>query len=278
MRKAASQNGSGHHEAGRAAPRHQLVDLAERRIGVGVAVPGGTKVGDHPPAIADDRKEGENAVAMPEDVEMICRVQTGNVAVGQCPVRLEGRALERKAEPVAHGRVSAVASHEPVGLERFPRAVCTCEHGFDGGPLVGETRQLDRPLDRHAGHGQPFLEHPLGLALGNHQRIGEAAVDQVERDPGHDLRAGRDLRAMRRHAGRQEVLGIPGIVQQFERPAPQDEGLGFVRSGGGPVDDTDGNPVPHQLVGEGETHRAGAGDQHFRMAGHANSHACLTAS
>ena len=112
-----------HHDAGRAAMRHQGVDLLQGRIGMGLALLCRPEIGDHPPPVADDREESQDAVAMPEDVQMVFGVETGDVAVSQRPVRLERRALERETQPVPHRRMGAVAADQPVGLQRFAFAV-----------------------------------------------------------------------------------------------------------------------------------------------------------
>ncbi len=143
--------------------------------------------------------------------------------------------------------MGTVAADQPVGLDRLAFAARLGQAALDRCGLVDEPVQLDRALDGHAASGQPFLEHALGLALGDHQRIGEATVDQIERNLGHDLLAGRDLRAVRRHARRQEVLGVAGIVEQFEGAAPQDECLGLVGALRRLVDDADGNAVAYEF-------------------------------
>ena len=257
-----------HDDAGRAAARHQPVDLLERRIGMCLAVPGRPEIGDHPPAVADDGKEGQDAVAVPEDVKMIGGIEPGDMPVGQGPVGLQGRALEREAQPVPHRRMGAIATDQPADIERLVFPARLCEGGLDRRTLVAEAGQFDRPLDRDAGGGQPLLQHALGLALRDHQRIGEPAVDQVERDFGHDLPTGRDPGAACRHSSRQEGVGVPGIVEEFERAAPQDQRLGLVGALRRLVDDANGNSEADEFVGERQADGPGARDEHFRFVRH----------
>jgi hypothetical protein len=115
---------------------------------------------------------------------------------------------------------------------------------------------------------QPLLQDALGLALRDHQRVGKAAVDRIEADPGDDLLAGRDLGAVCGEAGRQEPVDIARVVEQLERATPQHQCLGLVGPRRRLVDDAHRHAMPHQLVGKRQPDRTGAGDQDRRTVGH----------
>ena len=109
--------------------------------------------------------------------------------------------------------------------------------------LVGEALQRDGALDLDAALGELLLEDALGVALGDHQRVGIGAVDVVEADPRDDVLAVRHLRAMRLHAGRQERIDVAGMVEQLQRAAPQHQGFRLVGPFGRLVDDADRDAV-----------------------------------
>src|SRR6185437_13748853 len=79
----------------------------------------------------------------------------------------------------------------------------------------------------------------------------------------------RDLGAVALEADGQELVDITGVVEQLERAAPQDQRLGLVGALRRLVDDTHGNAVTSQLVGQREADRAGANDENLSMIGHA---------
>jgi hypothetical protein len=111
MRKAASQIGFDITNAGE--PRCASKAFISASVGSAwrLVVLGLPEVADDPPAVADDREEGEDAVAMPEDMQPVFRLETGDMAVGQGPVALERRAFEGEVQAVTHGRMGAVTPH-----------------------------------------------------------------------------------------------------------------------------------------------------------------------
>ena len=97
-------------------------------------------------------------------------------------------------------------------------------------------------LDLDAPAGEAFLEHALGLALGDHQGVGIARVDAVHGDARHDVLAVRELRAMSDVAGLEERLDVAAMFEKFQRARPQHQRLGFVGPRRGLVDDPHGMP------------------------------------
>ena len=59
------------------------------------------EIADDPPASRRDREEGEYAVAMPADVQMVLGLQPADMDVGEIPVAVLRAALEGEAEAMA---------------------------------------------------------------------------------------------------------------------------------------------------------------------------------
>jgi hypothetical protein len=131
-----------------------------------------------------------------------------------------------------HDRMRAVAADQPVRRERLALATRLAQHRLDPVALLFEALQGNSAFDLDALLCEALLEDTLGVALGDHQRVGVGAVDVVEADPRNDVLAIRHLRAMRLHACRQERVDVAGMVEQLQSAAPQHQGFRLVGSFG----------------------------------------------
>ena len=154
------------------------------------------------------------------------------MAVRQIPVAGLGRAVEGEAQPVPHGRMGAVAADQPVRCQRLALAARLAQHRLNLVALIGEALQPHGALDLHASLRELLLEDTLGVALGDHQRVGVDALDIVEADARDHVLAVGHLRAVRLHAGRQERLDVAGMVEQLQGATPQHQGFRLVGSFG----------------------------------------------
>ena len=222
-------------------------------------------VGDDAIAARGDREGRENPVRVEIDRQFRVRDrEPGNVEVRQNPVALQSVAFEPEAQAMANHGVRAVAADQPFGLDFFLRAVGPPQDRRHAGLRLREADRLDLPLDSHAQFRQMLVEQPLGLRLRQHQREGIRARDAGKADVADRLVAcdhigGRDLVSRRDKRG-----AATRAVEQFQRPAPEHQSLGFVGSLRGLVDDADRYAIARQFRRHRQADRAGADDQNFR--------------
>src|SRR5262249_22307136 len=137
-------------DARRAAVRDQRLDLRQSRIGMMAFALGRAEIANDAPASAADGEEGENAVAMPEEMQAVPRLEPADHAVGEIPVAGLRGALEGEAQPVTHCRMGAVAAQEPIRRQRLAFAIGLAQHRLHLVALLAEALQGDGAFDLDA--------------------------------------------------------------------------------------------------------------------------------
>ena len=159
---------------------------------------------------------------------------------------------------------AAVATDQPIGLDLFLRAVGVAQDRRHAGLRLREADRLDPALDGCPQMRQMLFEQPLGLRLRQHQRERIGARDGGKADVADRLVARYDVGARDLVARGDQRGAAPRTVEQFQRPAPEDQSLGLVSSLRRLVDDADRHAKARQLHRYRQADRTCADDQDLR--------------
>jgi hypothetical protein len=131
---------------------------------------------------ARDRKGGQGTVTMQEDRNLIgCRRTLARQAnIGERPIVALRLAGEFDSRAVPHGAVGTIAADEPRRAHSLFAAIGAMQTRFDPTLLLGETDELDLPLDSDAERAEMGGEQPLDVALRQHEREMIGARNVVE--------------------------------------------------------------------------------------------------
>ena len=162
---------------------------------------------------------------------------------------------------MAHGAVSPVAPDQPIRRHGLLAPVGVPQHRFHAVGAALECDELHLTLNVNAQVVKPFLEQALGLGLREHQPVGIGALHALHADAADDLVARDEVDRLGLEPGVDERGRSAAPVQQFEGPAPHDEGLGLVGPLRRLVDDADGHAIACKLGGHRHSDRAGTDDQ-----------------
>ena len=243
-----------------------LIDERLDLLQAGVSRLRSRDITNDPETIPDDREEGQDPVRIPDHRDLIGRSGTIELDVRQDPIRFEGLTAVGQTQPVPHGAVGAIAAQQIAALHRLLTAICSGQFRTDTALGLGKVAELELPLDLHAPLGQQLGEHRLGAVLGNHQGVGEWALNPGKGQGDQQALTRLDPGTVALKSGLQERLHTAMKVQQFQGARPDHEGLGAIAGLGSPIDETDRDVLLTQGQSQGEAH--GARSHHQDGLGH----------
>jgi hypothetical protein len=181
-------------EAAGPAPVEHRLHLLERRVCPASALRRVPGIGDNPVSPRRYREQRQRTVGVPEHRQLIrLRPDTREMHVGQNPVARQRVALELHPETVPHGAVGAIATDQPSGLQRLLAPVRVTQGGRDLVRSGDEPRQFDLALHLQPAGTQMLPQQALGLALGEHERVGVRRGERGEGNMGDLAIAGKDV-------------------------------------------------------------------------------------
>ena len=216
---------------------------------------------DQPGHPAPERQDEDESVGTGTPVQHLTG-RVGQLDVGQDDVGLVLRADESDPHQLPHPTVRTIAGHDITGpIGSFPaRGGDPQSHR---GLVLVETDHLRAALDLHAAGDGACLQHRLGPALRNdgEQRVPAGQLAQIEGDTRDALHRLQPLRPL------QHLLGQAAGIQQFEGSGVDGKGAGDVGLMLAALDQPGLDPGQGQLVGQRESGRSGADDDHL-VVGH----------